>query len=73
LGKIKNMENRERKQEGVRGEGGSSNRQNVADFEQHFLSQEKHFAHIHFFVRTKNFHLDLKERRTQSLVPISMI
>ena len=34
--------------------------------------QEKHFDHINFFLRIRNFHLDLEEIRIQSLVSITM-
>lgn len=37
-----------------------------------FQVQGKHFAHVHFFRRVGNFHLDLKEMGIQSLVSISM-
>lgn len=37
-----------------------------------FQVYEKYFAHIHFFLRIRNFHLDLEEMGIQSLVSISM-
>lgn len=37
-----------------------------------FQVYEKHIARIHFFLRIRNFHLDIDEMGIQSLVSISM-